>query len=369
MAKGLARQRFQERQQRNRIVSQLNQLKAAGYTTEDIRAAGSNAYRALTQAGQRAPTGTAVSAGTPVSTPAVIPGTAPGGPARAAAGGPPQWWQYAQQYGQKPQQPAKPITTGTPEAQQRAGYKAPPATEGTGPAYPYNPNQYAFGGGAYNPYEDRPRPDVPAWLREHYDPTWLQYKPESYAFAGGTYNPFRGPKPNVPAWLQQNYKPESYAFTGGVYDPYGGGPKPDVPAWLQQNYNPEGYAFNRGTYNPFRNAPKWKPTAAGASAAAALTPPGPQQWWQFAKQYSLPKQPPEAPLDDFYYRHLNTTTLPWATTTSGGGYGYGSGYKKRRKGGGGGRYSYAPRQSYAPSYKESAAPGWALGGLANWTFG
>jgi hypothetical protein len=48
MAKGgLAKQRFQEKQQRNRIVAQLNQLKGAGYTTEQIRNAGNDAWEEL----------------------------------------------------------------------------------------------------------------------------------------------------------------------------------------------------------------------------------------------------------------------------------------------------------------------------------
>lgn len=47
MKGGLQKQRLQERQQYNKIVSQLNQLKAAGFTPEQIRAAGSNAYNEL----------------------------------------------------------------------------------------------------------------------------------------------------------------------------------------------------------------------------------------------------------------------------------------------------------------------------------
>ncbi len=48
MAKGgLAKQRFRERRQYNRIVGQLQTLKDAGYTADDIRAAGPNAWREL----------------------------------------------------------------------------------------------------------------------------------------------------------------------------------------------------------------------------------------------------------------------------------------------------------------------------------
>jgi hypothetical protein len=48
MAKGgLAKQRFQERQQYNRIVGQLNQLRGAGFTTEQIRNAGNDAWEEL----------------------------------------------------------------------------------------------------------------------------------------------------------------------------------------------------------------------------------------------------------------------------------------------------------------------------------
>jgi hypothetical protein len=54
MAKGgLARQRFEERRQYNQIVGQLNQLRQAGYSTEDIRAAGNNAYNVLTGGAQQ----------------------------------------------------------------------------------------------------------------------------------------------------------------------------------------------------------------------------------------------------------------------------------------------------------------------------
>ncbi len=110
------------------------------------------------------------------------------------------------------------------------------------------------------------------------------------------------------------------------------------------------------------------PQTAGRQAAVSPTfgPQGPMQWWQFAKQYSLPKQPPESPLDDFYFRHLDQPNIMTPSTSSGGGYGYGGGYRRRGRGGRG--YSYTPR-NYAPSYTPENAPGWALGGLANWTIG
>ena len=70
MAKGgRARERFREKQQYNKIVSQLNQLHAAGYTDDQIRAAGPNAWRELTQGGLPTPTtGTA-------TTPSIDPAT------------------------------------------------------------------------------------------------------------------------------------------------------------------------------------------------------------------------------------------------------------------------------------------------------
>jgi len=50
MAKGgLARERFQAKQQQNRIIAQLNQLRGAGFTQEQIRAAGPGAFQTLTQ--------------------------------------------------------------------------------------------------------------------------------------------------------------------------------------------------------------------------------------------------------------------------------------------------------------------------------
>jgi LysM repeat protein len=50
MAKGgLARQRFQAKQQRNRIISQLNQLQGQGFSQEQIRQAGPAAFQTLSQ--------------------------------------------------------------------------------------------------------------------------------------------------------------------------------------------------------------------------------------------------------------------------------------------------------------------------------
>ena len=47
MKGGLAKQRFEQKQQTNVIVSQLNQLHAQGRTDEEIRAAGNTAFRDL----------------------------------------------------------------------------------------------------------------------------------------------------------------------------------------------------------------------------------------------------------------------------------------------------------------------------------
>ncbi len=133
---------------------------------------------------------------------------------------------------------------------------------------------------------------------------------------------------------------------------------PALPAWQQSYLQAYGQQY-----------PPRIPATAGRSATVPSTsigPQGPMQWWQFAKQYSLPKQPPESPLDDFYFRHLDQPNIMTPSTSSGGGYGYGGGYRRRGRGGRG--YSYTPR-NYAPSYTPENAPGWALGGLANWQFG
>ncbi len=170
-----------------------------------------------------------------------------------------------------------------------------------------------------------------------------------------------------PQWWQiaQQYGTPATTPASSFRGDIGRAPRPTtaaLPAWQQSLLSAYGQQY-----------PPRATATAGRSAAVSSTmigPQGPMQWWQFAKQYSLPKQPPEAPLDDFYFRHLNETTQPAATTTSGSGSGGGSGgYRRRRGRGGGGGYSYAPRQSYSPDYAENAAPGWALGGLANWSFG
>lgn len=73
MKGGLARQRFQAKQQRNKIISQLNQLHAAGFTDEDVRNAGNNAYRELIGGG--APSQTVVADGDTLSSIAQTNGT------------------------------------------------------------------------------------------------------------------------------------------------------------------------------------------------------------------------------------------------------------------------------------------------------
>ena len=47
MAVNKARQRFEDKKQRNEIIRQLNALKSAGFTTEDIRGAGKDAWTEL----------------------------------------------------------------------------------------------------------------------------------------------------------------------------------------------------------------------------------------------------------------------------------------------------------------------------------
>jgi hypothetical protein len=108
MAKGgLAKQRFRDRQRHNRIVAQLQGLKDAGYTADQIRNAGSNAYRTLTQSGAQ-PTGTTATAtvpGTATETGPTAAFSQPTGALQAAANNayqpaqmdtaapPTQWWQ------------------------------------------------------------------------------------------------------------------------------------------------------------------------------------------------------------------------------------------------------------------------------------
>lgn len=47
MKGGLAKQRFRDRQRRNRIIGQLEELHAADFSADEIRAAGPNAYASL----------------------------------------------------------------------------------------------------------------------------------------------------------------------------------------------------------------------------------------------------------------------------------------------------------------------------------
>ena len=113
MAKGgLARERFEQKKQRNKIISQLERLKGAGYTTEDIRAAGPNAWQTLQGWAPTTPATQTPGAEliTPTATAGLITPTAsqPGVPGFSIPAG---------------------ATALTAEAQQRAGYTGSP----TGP--------------------------------------------------------------------------------------------------------------------------------------------------------------------------------------------------------------------------------------------
>ncbi len=98
MKGGLARQRFRERQRRRRIIGQLDEMHAAGYSADEIRAAGPNAYRTLMQ-GAAAPTGTAAPAGAQPYSPAYIPALP-----QPSAPAPVQGWpsDYDYSYSRKP---------------------------------------------------------------------------------------------------------------------------------------------------------------------------------------------------------------------------------------------------------------------------
>jgi hypothetical protein len=114
MAKGgLAKQRFRDRQRHNRIVAQLETLKAGGVTEEQVRAAGTSAWReyggqalANLEAQKAGQTPTAI---TPTTPGAVTTGYTQGGglaqtlsqgPAIDTAAPPTQWWQRTNQNSQ-----------------------------------------------------------------------------------------------------------------------------------------------------------------------------------------------------------------------------------------------------------------------------
>jgi hypothetical protein len=159
-----------------------------------------------------------------------------------------------------------------------------------------------------------------------------------------------------------NKSPFGKIFTnaGGIQAQY---PEPFLPSqatsaaqqYNQVAQNPELKYNLRGYQAPGNYAPPpawWNQTAQGYAQQAS------------AYQASGGTQPPESPLDDFYFRHPDQTTLTPPATTSGGGSGGG----KRRGGGGrGGGYGYSPRESYGKSYNDNL-PAWARG-LANWSIG
>jgi hypothetical protein len=121
MAKGgLAKQRFRDRQRHNRIVAQLETLKAGGVTEEQVRAAGTSAWReyggqalANLEAQKAGQTPTAITAPGTTTTPAGATATTfSQGPAWAnasysptqsqmdTAAPPTQWWQRTNQNSQ-----------------------------------------------------------------------------------------------------------------------------------------------------------------------------------------------------------------------------------------------------------------------------
>lgn len=187
--------------------------------------------------------------------------------------------------------------------------------------------------------------------------------------APATVSPSAAPQGPMQWWqYQQQYgsptTPVSNRPFGNIATGAGGIQAPQYPPdYLAAQAEVAAQQYNQTAQNPELkyNRPAWMSANMPASAQA---PQGPMQWWQYAKAFGPIKQAPEAPLDDFYFRHPDTPFTP--STSGGGGYGYGGGGYRRRRGGGGGRgrYPYEPRPSY-----EGGAPAWARGGLANWTIG
>lgn len=185
--------------------------------------------------------------------------------------------------------------------------------------------------------------------------------------APATASPTAAP-PGAPAWwqYQQQYgsptTPVSNRPFGNIATGAGGIAAPQYPPdYLAAQAQVAAQQYNQTAQNPELkyNRPAWM---SANMPASVQVPKGPMQWWQYAKAFGPIQQAPEAPLDDFYFRHPEQPFNP--STPTGGGYGYGGGYGRRRRGGGGwGGYSYA-----RPSY-EGGAPAWARGGLANWTIG
>jgi hypothetical protein len=198
-------------------------------------------------------------------------------------------------------------------------------------------------------------------------------KPKPQDTSPATATPTAPLPTGAPAWwqYQQQYgsptTPVNRSF-GNISTGAGGIAAQQYPAsWYEAQAQLAAQSYNRTAQNPELkyNNPAW---ANVNKPASSPTFQGAPQWWQYAKQYGPIKQAPEAPLDDFYFRHPNTPSAPTTPPTfGGGGYGYGGSYYKRR-GGGGGRKTYPTynRGAYEPS---NNGPAWATGGLANWSIG
>jgi hypothetical protein len=157
MAKGgLQRQRLEQRRQNNQIVAQLNQLKDSGYTDDQIRAQGSNAWKNLSQ--QTAEQLTQTQQQTTQNLAAL--------PANATAL---KWWEQMNE--NQPKAPT-PTTPGTTTPRPPAGYQGGPVSmwAGTTPGYntaptnPYAQREAATYGALSANQQNQPKPYVPAWL-------------------------------------------------------------------------------------------------------------------------------------------------------------------------------------------------------------
>ncbi len=328
MKGGLARQRFRAKQRYNRTVSQLDRLRAAGNTTEDIRAAGKNAWRELQgynivkdkQTGQWGyadgaapmitPTGmqpTAPTGNAPITPKPITPTTtaAPAVPTPVSAPGP--------------------ITpTGYNSAMRGRGYNSTYASRASGPAWSQVPvnvtNAGAYAPAAENPYfnaganaAQRGRGTNANYAAQEKQPWWKSLFNREPAY-GGKYNPTKKGAQRAPAY-------------GGSYNPTVTNPATPTSVTPSTPATPSTY---KDTYNP--------------------------AWTSGGRRY----MPPMA---------TNFATLPLEETAGGGGYSgyYDSYYNYRRGGGGRRRGGYSSSRYVSPSKYEE--PGWALGGQANWSFG
>lgn len=188
---------------------------------------------------------------------------------------------------------------------------------------------------------------------------------------------------NVSNWMQQQlgqipvggapspYQPTQPSLTPNTLTGGRGSGLPNAQAWqnfINQQTKPWSGPWLNPSFNPnFDAANLFNPS----DVPQAPQPPRPGGRGMMLPYGIGIQQPPEVPLDDFYFRHPGTPELPPlpAPDYGGGGGGYGYGYRRRRGGGGGGysRQPYQPYQSQQFAAEENM-PAWYRG-LANWTIG